>query len=639
MGRFFNIAGPCIRGKHCLLSALAFAACASARAVEVAGCGPVDLSLADGVEFEARVGDWSAVSWITGVFDSRRDGDRRGYYMTHLTGDELPQVNDLFGGAPSGGTNWTRLVIGKRNLYNIERDPPGWAHVRNVSFSFRLKKGCETRVEVRNVRPVPATGRDVAVVFPEQGLEHNSIGIFSSRLTGRVVQMRDLIVQEGLGASIVSLRDLAAGRVFPETKLAVFPFAVRTPEIERTLADFAAGGRVKWVTERTRFDDLGGTLSGLVPDFAAKCAAAKAARARELARLRAEIAQMPSVPDEVRVLDCHTAWGASGKGEWQDWETVASNAAACGITHLLVNLSRGPFAAYESKVLRPWPAKNRRRDTDALVECRTACRRHGLKLFAWRCCWSLPRWLAPKEVVDEFMASGRIQRNYRGELIRDLCPSHPDNIREEIESQVELAELGVDGVHYDYIRFPNGDSCYCDRCRGEIEKRIGVRIANWPKDVMGGGRHAKAWSEFRKECIGRVVRAVAERVRRDHPGVKLSASVLSGDVQGVADGCGQDWTRWCREGWLDVAIPMDYAKDPEAYRKQILGQKAADCGKAEIWPNMGPSCWPTSDPVDWLTARQIQITRACGFRGWAIFELDERIESMLRILRTGPTRP
>lgn len=603
-------------------------ACASAASVDVQGCGAVDLSAAEGLAFEACVDDWTAVDYVTGVFESRQE-DRRGYYMTRLVADDLPQT---------ATTNWVALRLGKRELYNVERDPPGWANVCRASFGFRLKEGRRTGVKVRNVVPVPMAGADVVVAFPEQGLAHNRIGVFNASVVKRAPKFCERIKKEGVDASLVSLHDLEAGRWPMGTKLVFFPYPeVETPEVARVREKLSRAGVAWWAMARGNFDDLGGELARRAPALAEKCARRQAARQAEFRQLEEEIARMPSVTGEVRVLDCHDAWGSSGKGTWRDWETVAAHAAACGITHLMVNFDRGPFAAYASKVLRPWPAHRRARETDALAECQTACAKHGLKLMAWRCCWGLPKWLAPKELVASFRAAGRVQKNYKGEYLDSLCPSHPENIREEIESQVELAARGAWAVHFDYIRFANDESCYCEGCRKAFEAHIGKALANWPQDVMGGPQKA-AWRAYRRDCITRVVKGVAERVHRDFPGVKLSASVLSGDPEAVADGCGQDWTRWCREGWLDIALPMDYAKEPEAYRRQLLVQKAAQVGSAKIWPNMGPSCWSAADPAAWLTARQIQITRACGFDGWAIFALDERIEKMLPVLRRGPLK-
>lgn len=44
-----------------------------------------------------------------------------------------------------------------------------------------------------------------------------------------------------------------------------------------------------------------------------------------------------------------------------------------------------------------------------------------------------------------------------------------------------LANYEVDGIHFDYIRYPGSDYCYCDYCRGEFERRHGPLLT----EVLG----------------------------------------------------------------------------------------------------------------------------------------------------------
>jgi len=44
-----------------------------------------------------------------------------------------------------------------------------------------------------------------------------------------------------------------------------------------------------------------------------------------------------------------------------------------------------------------------------------------------------------------------------------------------------LRKYEVDGIHFDYIRYPSTDYCYCDYCRGEFQRKYGPL----PTEVLG----------------------------------------------------------------------------------------------------------------------------------------------------------
>ncbi|GAH52104.1 unnamed protein product, partial [marine sediment metagenome] len=77
-----------------------------------------------------------------------------------------------------------------------------------------------------------------------------------------------------------------------------------------------------------------------------------------------------------------------------------------------------------------------------------------------------------KEFKVRMKAQGRTQVNYNGSSNdRWLCPSHPDNRKLEIESMLEVArKYDVDGLHFDYIRYPGKEGCFCKGCRLRFEK-------------------------------------------------------------------------------------------------------------------------------------------------------------------------
>jgi uncharacterized lipoprotein YddW (UPF0748 family) len=235
-------------------------------------------------------------------------------------------------------------------------------------------------------------------------------------------------------------------------------------------------------------------------------------------------------------------------------------------------------------------------------------------------------------------ALGRTQVNYDGSPNeRWLCPSHPDNQSLEIESMLEVArKYDVAGVHFDYIRYPGGDCCFCQGCRQRFEKAIGKKISNWPADVRNNKTLEQKWLDFRRQQITTVVAAVAQQARKLRPGIKVSAAVFR-DWPSHRDSVGQDWKLWCERGYLDFVCPMDYTPSSGSFERMVRQQRGwAD--KVPCYPGIGLSTW--SDKSDICKViEQINTTRRLGTGGFTIFNYGAmEAEAVLPLLGKGITR-
>jgi hypothetical protein len=55
-------------------------------------------------------------------------------------------------------------------------------------------------------------------------------------------------------------------------------------------------------------------------------------------------------------------------------------------------------------------------------------------------------------------------------------------------SMVEVARrYDVDGLHFDYIRYPDGEHCFCAGCRERFQRVAQTTLVNWPSAVRAGG--------------------------------------------------------------------------------------------------------------------------------------------------------
>ena len=374
-------------------------------------------------------------------------------------------------------------------------------------------------------------------------------------------------------------------------------------------------------------------MGALNPELGAKLAKSRPQRDAAKAARDPALCAEPSKGGEFRAISMHTAFGLGGDWNWEDTvRFVKKN----GFTCVKPNFAWGGGAYYNSKVLPV--LKDVKERGDMLKACLEACRRHGIDCYAWKVCWKIPPVHTPKEFGRQMMREGRVQKSYSGKVFDSwLCPTHPANQNLEIEAFAELARKGVDGLSLDYIRYYSEDYCFCDGCRKRFEARIGKKIEKWPSDVRKNPVLRTEWHNFRKEAIDFVVRRISEEARKVSPRIQILAATFR-DPEKDPETVGQNWVRWCKEGWVDSIAPMNYTASPELFREMLKIQTRA-VGANRILPGIGASDWPAATDDAFVFAAQLRAVREAGCRGFGVFELDWRGERVLPLLRLGPTAP
>jgi uncharacterized lipoprotein YddW (UPF0748 family) len=342
------------------------------------------------------------------------------------------------------------------------------------------------------------------------------------------------------------------------------------------------------------------------------------------------LAQTPSA-GEHRAFWCHSAFGVEG----MDWDRAIKRLANNGFTAILPNMLWGGVAFYRSEVL-PTSATIGEKG-DQIEMCLAACRKYGVQCHIWKVNYNMG-WAADKAFVAQKKAEGRTQVNADGSPNdRWLCPSHPENQKLEIESMLEVArKYAVDGLHFDYIRYPDRDGCFCPGCRARFETAIRRKIKSWPADVRNEGELAAKWLDFRRQQITTVVAAVAARARQIRPGLKISAAVFQ-NWPADRDAVGQDWRLWCEQGYLDFVCPMDYTPSG-SHLQHLVQQQLVWAGKVPCYPGIGLSTW--SDPTDICRLiEQINVTRQLKTGGFMVFNYGATEASqILPLLGEGMTQ-
>jgi uncharacterized lipoprotein YddW (UPF0748 family) len=342
------------------------------------------------------------------------------------------------------------------------------------------------------------------------------------------------------------------------------------------------------------------------------------------------LAQTP-VPGEHRAFWCHSAFGVEGL----DWDQAVKLLADNGFTAVLPNMLWAGAAFYKSDVLPVAPAVKDRGDQIEL--CLAACKKYGVQCHVWKVNYNMG-WATDAAFVAQKKAEARTQVNPDGTPNdRWLCPSHPDNQELEIESLLEIArKYDVDGLHFDYIRYPGSEGCFCPGCRTRFETVIGRKVSNWPADVRNEGSLVAPWLDFRRRQITTVVAGVAGQARQIRPGIKISAAVFP-NWPADRDSVGQDWKLWCEQRYLDFVCPMDYTASSNHFRN-LVRQQLAWAGQVPCYPGIGLSTW--SDPTDIARLiEQINVTRQLKTGGFTVFNFGRaEATQVLPLLGEGMTR-
>ena len=206
------------------------------------------------------------------------------------------------------------------------------------------------------------------------------------------------------------------------------------------------------------------------------------------------------------------------------------------------------------------------------------------------------------------------------------APSHPE-VKEHIyDIWMDLAEsYDLDGIHFDYVRYPNPDFDYSavalDRFREWVLPRISPARRRGLDEALRSSPLAYVdslpgpWSEFRRNQITELVERIYHGVKKRKPSLVVSAAVVAYADDAFASRF-QDWRGWLASGILDAVAPMAYTPDNQVFQRQI--QEAVEIGgRDRVWAGIGVYQNTYRGTVD-----KIRIAEGLGTKGVVLFSYD-----------------
>jgi uncharacterized lipoprotein YddW (UPF0748 family) len=252
-----------------------------------------------------------------------------------------------------------------------------------------------------------------------------------------------------------------------------------------------------------------------------------------------------------------------------DVERIVDDCAAAGFDTILFQVRGNATASYRSR-LEPWGEQWDFRDPgfDPLAVAIERARARGIELHAWvnvvPAWWGTTPPADPRQVWNArpewswYDQHGERQR-FSERFYVSLNPCLPE-VRDYIVEVVrDLAiHYPVDGIHLDYIRFPNEPPATpkgLDYPRDE--RTLALFRAETGRDPDAD---RAAWNAWRAAQVTELVRGIRRMLSHARPRAELSAAVGWSPQKALAEHH-QDARTWLAEGLLDVVYPMNYAAD------------------------------------------------------------------------------
>ena len=314
----------------------------------------------------------------------------------------------------------------------------------------------------------------------------------------------------------------------------------------------------------------------------------------------------------------------------EDLIPIFDRMAKAGINTVFFETVNSGYTIYPSKVA---PQQNPLVEGwDPLKAAVTLAHERGIELHAWM--WTFAAVNQRHNVILD------LPRNYLGPVLSKhpdwaitdsegsrfhyssgkvfLDPAHPQ-VRDYLSSLItEIAtKYEVDGIHLDYIRYPFQSPTgkmtygYGVASRDLFRKQTGFD----PINIYPGHPLWSEWTKFRIEQIDDFVASTASNLKQLRPNLTLSTAVFPMPKRERLMKIQQHWETWVKEEWIDMLVPMSYAKNTE--RLHTLTNpllREFERGKALLLPGIRLLGISEITALD-----QMQLLRGMSTEGYALF--------------------
>jgi uncharacterized lipoprotein YddW (UPF0748 family) len=342
--------------------------------------------------------------------------------------------------------------------------------------------------------------------------------------------------------------------------------------------------------------------------------------------------------------------------------TLIRTAREHGFNTLLVQV-RGRGDAYFNAGIEPRAADLQRQPAsfDPLASVIAAAHAAGITVHAWinvnlvssavelpvaveHVIHRHPEWLmVPRDLVrdlsrikeDSPAYVGRLARWTRaqtggveGLYVSPIAPGAAGYIEAIVRDVV--ARYRVDGVHLDYVRYPNDRFDYSRSAIAQFRETIRPTLAPAERRTLDARQVddplaypdalSDAWTAFRISRLTSLVGRLRVAIKSIRGDVVVSVAAAP-DLEEAREHRFQDWGGWLRAGLVDAVCPMAYTPEADRFAVQIAAAKSA-AGDRLVWAGIGAYRLPPAQ-----TIANIETARRLGVSGIVLFSYDSLIDA------------
>lgn len=204
-----------------------------------------------------------------------------------------------------------------------------------------------------------------------------------------------------------------------------------------------------------------------------------------------------------------------------------------------------------------------------------------------------------------------------------LVPAAADHAQAVVRDLTR--RYALDGVHFDYARFPGPAFDYSPAALAEFRNTVRPTLPAAERQRLDARQRQSVlaypdalpeqWRSFRMERMTALMRRLRAVVKAERPAAIVSVAVKP-ELRDAREARLQDWAAWLQDGIVDVVCPMAYTAEAAAFATQIAAAQAA-AGDGQVWAGIGAYRLPVGRTVE-----NIRTARRLGAAGIILFSYD-----------------
>ncbi len=166
-----------------------------------------------------------------------------------------------------------------------------------------------------------------------------------------------------------------------------------------------------------------------------------------------------------------------------------------------------------------------------------------------------------------------------------------------------ISNYDIDGVHLDYIRYPDMQFGYNEIAREKFKTEV-------------QNQNAESWKNWKEEQINNFLKEISFEIKLISPKTKLTAAVLP-NAEIAKNRYSQNWAKWLKKGYVDAVYLMAYTES-DLFLNELLENASKQRMNKKII--VGLKAWSDNGKYSATQINdKIKIVKKKRFAGYALF--------------------